>query len=122
MATNDDKPAAQRREHVRVSTHLQVVVRMPGQPPEYTRLADLSGTGCGFYSRLQIEQGLRGKLRIEFGEWVLECPFVAKSVRSARSRGWYVGAQFESITRSEVDRVVREVFAEQRRKLKGRAA
>jgi c-di-GMP-binding flagellar brake protein YcgR len=110
-------PDGQRREHVRVDLLRRCSVRWPGRPAESAELIDLSGTGCGIIVRRPVPEGTRGRVAIEFDDWTLDAPFVAKFVRP-KGQSTYVGAKFEALDDREVDDIVREVFATMRRQIR----
>ena len=120
MAGDRQHQAAQRRSHVRVEMERSIRVRGLGHAAEDASLMDLSGTGCGFRTTLPLEEGTKAFVTIAFEGWLLDCPVRCRFVRiDGRSR--YVGAEFEGLTKGEVEQVVKEVFVEQRRQLKRRS-
>lgn len=83
-------------------------------------LVDLSGTGCAFVvGQTELEIGDRGTVTISFEDWTLEADFVVRFLRP-QTGGVMAGVSFENLLRTEVDRVVREVFVELRRRLQTR--
>lgn len=112
----------QRRDNVRVDVTLGCEVKIARTSLTKVTLVDLSGTGCGIRTWLPIEEGSSGRIIIPFDTWTLDAPFTARFVRNDPGAGAYVGVQFDLLTKSEVEHIVREVFTELRRQLRNRRA
>lgn len=110
---------SQRREHVRVDLSRRCAVRMAGHGTVAAELVDLSGTGCAFVMGHSVESGDRGTITISFDDWTLEARIIVRFVKS-QPGGFRIGVAFESVLRSEVDRIVREVFTALRLQLRNR--
>jgi c-di-GMP-binding flagellar brake protein YcgR len=106
----------QRRQNFRVDLSGRCRLKIGRYPETDAELVDLSGTGCSVHTRLPGGKGDRGTITVAFAEWTLKTTVVVRFARTQPGRR-FLGLEFDGLFKADRDRVVREVFALQRRQL-----
>ena len=119
--TPDESQRVQRRDSFRVDLLLAAVVEMRGSEPDIVDIVDLSGSGCSFPLRVEPALGSRGTVRLDMVRTASDGPLVAPfTVRVVRADDgiFLVGVEFTLLAPADRERIVKAVFAQQRRQLR----
>jgi hypothetical protein len=120
-AAEVDEAGRQQRQNVRVNVKFPITLNFPGRDNVRIRSRDVSATGFGFATRLPLELEDTGVVTIEFPDWRFTKPFTVRFMKAILA-GHVIGAQFDELSDDERERVVKEVFAVQRRQLQDQRA